>query len=396
MLHFLTAGESHGQILMGIIEGIPAGLEITESDINPELARRQIGYGRGGRMRIEKDSVEITCGVRWGKTIGGPVGLIIRNRDWLNWSDRMSPVPSLSGCVPPETRPRPGHADLAGIIKYSHSDIRNVLERASARETAMRVALGAVAKKFIGTFNIKVLSHVIGIGSVRAKLRNIFRFAQCKHFSPASIMDQAERSELRCADKKAEIKMKARIEEAKKKGDTVGGIFEIIVINVPPGLGSYSQWDRRMNARLACAVMSIQAIKGVEIGIGFDAARRFGSDVHDAIYYDEGGKKFYRKTNRAGGIEGGITNGENIVIRAAMKPIATLYSPLDSVDIVTKRPIKATVERSDICAVPAASVVGEAMVAIEIANAFLEKFGGDSMEEVKRNYHGYFEYLKRI
>lgn len=387
MLRFLTAGESHGQLLMGVIEGVPAGVELTSNDINKELFRRQVGYGRGGRMQIEKDSVEITCGVRWGKTLGSPVGLLIRNRDWVNWSDRMSIDPSLSGCVPPETRPRPGHADLSGIIKYFQSDIRNVLERASARETAMRVALGAVAKRIIEILDIKVVSHVIEIGGVKARLYGI---------SPDVIRDLAERSDLRCIDKKAEIKMKSRIKEAKKKGDTVGGIFEIIVTNIPPGLGSYSQWDRRINARLAYAVMSIQAIKGVEIGIGFESTRRFGSDVHDAIYYDEKRQRFYRKTNKAGGIEGGMTNGENIIVHAAMKPIATLYHPLDSVDIVTKKSFKASVERSDICAVPAASVVGEAMVAIEIANAILDKFGGDSIEETKRNYESYLEHVKKI
>jgi len=387
MLRFLTAGESHGQLLMGIIEGIPAGLELTCNEIDHELSRRQLGYGRGGRMRIEKDSVEITCGIRWGKTLGSPVGLLIRNRDWVNWSDRMSPDPSLSGCIPPETRPRPGHADLSGIIKYSHRDIRNVLERASARETAMRVAIGAVAKKIIGVFNVEVLSHIIEIGGVKAKLRSA---------SLDFLKKQAEKSELRCVDKKAELRMKEKIEEAKKRGDTVGGIFEVIVANVPSGLGSYSQWDRRMNARIAYAVMSIPAIKGVEIGIGFDAAGKFGSEVHDAIYYNEGEHNFYRKTNRAGGIEGGITNGENIIIRAAMKPIATLYQPLDSVDIITKKPFKASIERSDICAVPAASVVGEAMVATEIANAILEKFGSDSIDEIRRNFQGYLKYLKKI
>lgn len=387
MLRFLTAGESHGQLLMGIIEGIPSGLELTCNEIDHELFRRQLGYGRGGRMQIEKDSVEITCGVRWGKTLGSPVGLLIRNRDWVNWSDRMSPAPSLSGCIPPETRPRPGHADLSGIIKYSHRDIRNVLERASARETAMRVAIGAVAKKIMGVFNVEVLSHIIEIGGVKAKLRST---------SLDFLKKQAEKSELRCVDKKAELRMKDTIEEARKKGDTVGGIFEVIASNVPPGLGSYSQWDRRMNARIAYAVMSIPAIKGVEIGIGFDAARKFGSEVHDAIYYNEGKHNFYRKTNRAGGIEGGITNSENIIIRAAMKPIATLYQPLDSVDIITKKPFKASIERSDICAVPAASVVGEAVVATEIANAILEKFGGDSMDEIGRNFQGYLKYFKKI
>lgn len=385
MLRFLTAGESHGQLLMGIMDGIPAGLELLDEDINRDLSRRQVGYGRGGRMRIERDAVEITCGVRWGKTMGGPVGLIIRNRDWVNWSQKMSPDPSFSGSAEAETCPRPGHADLPGVIKYGHDDIRNVLERASARETAMRVALGAVARKLLGQFNIKIVSHVVEIGGVRARILKV---------PPDAIGELAEQSDLRCVDKKAEARMKVKIDEAKRNGDTLGGIFEIIVINPPPGLGSYSQWDKRLNARLAFAVMSIQAIKGVEIGIGFEGARRYGSKVHDPIYYDEKQREFYRKTNRAGGIEGGITNGENIVVRAAMKPIATLYSPLDSVDIVTRKPVRATVERSDICAVPAASVVGEAMVALEVANAFLEKFGGDSMKEIKKNYHSYMEHVK--
>ncbi len=387
MLRFLTAGESHGQLLIGVIDGIPSGLGLTAQDINPDLARRQIGYGRGGRMRIEKDTAEITCGVRWGKTLGSPLGLLIRNQDWVNWTDRMSPDPAMSDCIPPETKPRPGHADLCGIIKYAHNDVRNVLERASARETAVRVALGAVAKTFLRSFSVNILSHVTEIGGVRVKPRKM---------SLDVLSDRAEKSELRCADKKSEALMKKKIDEAKRKGDTVGGVFEVIAANVPPGLGSYAQWDRRMNARLAFAVMSIQAIKGVEIGIGFEAAGRFGSDVHDAICYDRSKHKFYRMTNRAGGIEGGITNGENIIVRAAMKPIATLYSPMDSVDIKTRKPFKATVERSDYCAVPAASVVGEAMVAVEIANAFLEKFGGDSMDEVQRNYQGYLDYLSRI
>ncbi|MCC6544471.1 MAG: chorismate synthase [Nitrospirae bacterium] len=387
MLRFLTAGESHGQLLMGIIEGLPSGLTITASDINSDLARRQIGYGRGGRMRIEKDTAEITCGVRWGKTLGSPIGLIIKNRDWANWTDKMSPDPSMSGVIPPETRPRPGHADLCGIIKYAHSDVRNVLERASARETAMRVALGAVARRFLHVFSIRIISHVTDIGGIKAKPGKL---------SLDRLSESVEKSELRCADKKAEEKMRKIIDEAKKKGDTVGGIFEIITTNVPAGIGSYSQWDKRINARLAYAVMSIQAIKGVEVGAGFDAAAIFGSDVHDAIYYDRSKHKFYRKTNRAGGIEGGMTNGEDIVVRAAMKPIATLYSPLDSVDIKSKKRFKATVERSDYCAVPAASVVGEAMVAVEIANAFLEKFGGDSMDEIQRNYQGYLDYISKI
>jgi len=387
MLRFLTAGESHGQLLMGIIEGIPAGLELVDEDINRDLSRRQKGYGRGGRMRIEADRVEIVCGVRWGKTLGGPIGLVIRNRDWVNWSDKMSPDPSFSNCVEAEVSPRPGHADLPGLIKYNHKDIRNVLERASARETAMRVALGAVAKKLLRQFNINIISHVIEIGGIKARPINL---------SPEEIRSLAEESELRCVDRDAEKGMKQEIDKARKNGDTLGGIFEIIVTNPPPGLGSYIQWDQRLNARLAFALMSIHAIKGVEIGLGFEVARKPGSQVHDPIYYDKEKKIFYRKTNRAGGIEGGITNGEDIILRAAMKPIATLYNPLDSVNVLTKEPVRATVERSDICAVPAASIVGEAMVALEMAKAFLEKFGGDSIEEVKRNYRSYMEYVKGV
>lgn len=387
MIRFLTAGESHGQLLMGIIEGIPSGLDLIAEDINKDLARRQIGYGRGGRMRIEKDTVEITCGVRWGKTLGSPVGLLIKNRDWINWSEKMSPDPLSAGCMNPETKPRPGHADLQGIIKYSHGDTRNVLERASARETAMRVALGAVAKKFLNIFGINILSHVVELGDIKIKPKDM---------STDEIMKKAEKSELRCIDKKAEVQMKKLIDNAKKKGDSVGGVFEVIITNAPVGLGSYSQWDKRMNARLAYSLMSIQAIKGVEVGLGFNSARMPGSEVHDPIYYDEKAERFYRKTNRAGGIEGGITNGENIILRAAMKPIATLYTPLESVDFKTKKPFKASIERSDICAVPAASVVGEAMTAIEMANAILEKFGGDSAEEVKRNYMAYMECVKKI
>ncbi|MBI5192553.1 MAG: chorismate synthase [Nitrospirae bacterium] len=387
MIRFLTAGESHGQLLMGIIEGIPSGLDLTADDINKDLSRRQMGYGRGGRMRIEKDSVEITCGVRWGKTLGSPVGLLIKNRDWVNWSEKMSPDPTSAGSMNAETKPRPGHADLQGIIKYSHSDTRNVLERASARETAMRVAIGGVAKKFLNLFGIDIISHVVELGNIKIKPKDL---------PPNAIMKIAESSELRCIDKKAETQMKKLIDNARKKGDSVGGIFEVIITNPPVGLGSYSQWDKRINARLAYSLMSIQAIKGVEVGLGFDSARTPGSEVHDPIYYDKKAERFYRKTNRAGGIEGGITNGENIILRAAMKPIATLYAPLESVDIKTKKPFKASIERSDICAVPAASVVGEAMTAIEMANAILEKFGGDSVEEVKRNYLAYMEYVKKV
>ncbi len=391
MLRFLTAGESHGPVLISILEGVPAGLELSREDIDRDLARRQTGYGRGGRMRIEKDRVEIISGVRWGKTLGSPVGLQIRNLDWKNWTEKMSPDLALEGCVPPMTRPRPGHADLAGALKYGHRDLRHVLERASARETAARVAAGAVAKKILLSFGIRIGSHVTAIGGVRAK-----RFPMEKYRDPRlfdGLMARAEGSELRCGDPVAEKKMRDRIKTAKKQGDSLGGVFEVVVVGVPVGLGSYTQWDRRLTARLARAVMSIQAIKGVEVGLGFEGAARPGSRVHDSIYYDLDARRFYRKTNRAGGLEGGMTNGEPVVVRGAMKPIATLYTPLPSVDIESKKPFEASVERSDICAVPAAGVVGEAMVALELADAFLEKFGGNGMEEVRRNYQGYLDSL---
>ena len=392
MLRFLTAGESHGPLLMGILEGVPAGLEILKEDVNRDLSRRQKGYGRGGRMRIEKDEVEIVSGVRWGKSMGGPVGLIVRNRDWENWTEKMSPDPGFAGIAPPMTRPRPGHADLTGVLKYGHRDIRQVLERASARETAARVALGAVAKKFLLFFDIQIGGHVVGIGGVKARKLSLRELQKPDGFG--KWMEVSEGSELRCCDPTAEQKMREKIKEAKHRGDSLGGVFEIIAIRVPVGLGSYSQWDKRLNARLARALMSIQAIKGVEVGLGFEGAAKFGSQVHDPIYYDSTGKRYFRKSNRAGGIEGGISNGAPIIVRAAMKPIATLYKPLRSVDILTKEPFEASVERSDVCAVPAASVVGEAMVALELANAFLEKFGGDSMDEIQRNYRGYLHSLR--
>jgi len=389
-MRYLTGGESHGQLLVGILEGVPAGLSISEEIINRDLARRQSGYGRGGRMKIEKDQVEIVSGVRKGISLGSPIGMIIRNRDWASWQEVMAVKGEGVGSV--VTRPRPGHADLPGAIKYAHNDIRNVLERASARETAMRVAVGAIAKLLLGEFGIGVISHVVEIGGVRARHEDIPR---------TRLFRKAEKSQLRCADQTAEIEMIKKIDSAKEKGDTVGGIFEIIATNPPIGLGSYAQWDRRLGARLAMSIMSIQAIKGVEIGTGFEAARLPGSKVHDEIYCkklkDKSSKikgEFYRKTNNAGGIEGGITNGEDIVIRGAMKPIATLYKPLRSVDIITKRRFEASIERSDICAVPAASVIGEAVVALELAVAMQEKFGGDSIREMKRNYEAHLEYVK--
>jgi len=384
MLRYLNAGESHGKSLLAVLEGVPAGLPLTPDLVNQDLARRQKGYGRGGRMRLEEDRVEFVCGVRKGQTLGNPIGLMIANKDWENWKEVMAVEP---GPVPADkvvTRPRPGHADLVGAIKYAHRDIRNVLEKASARETAIRVAVGGVAKALLAQFGMRVLSYTTEIGGVVAR--------RCE--DPLVAFEQAEASDVRSPDPDAGTRMIERIRTAKHRGDTLGGIFEVVVTKPPIGLGSYSQWDRRLGARLAMAVMSIQAMKGVEIGMGFDAARRFGSEVHDDIYYEQGGKGFIRKTNNAGGLEGGITNGEPIVLRVAMKPISTLYSPKKSVDIETKQPFDATVERSDICTVPAAGVVGEAVVAFEIANAMIDKFGGDSLEEMKRNYHAYQEYVK--
>ena len=384
MLRYLNAGESHGQCLMAVLEGVPAGLPLTAEEVNHDLARRQGGYGRGGRMRIEKDQIEFTCGVRKGKTLGNPLGLLIRNKDWENWKDIMAVEPGLPPTEGVVTRPRPGHADLVGAIKYGHRDIRNVLEKASARETAIRVAVGAVGKALLGQFGMKVVSYTMEIGRVAAQIP----------VDPLEAYAKAEESQVRCWDQLAGEKMIEEIRSAKHKGDSLGGVFEVVVTNPPIGLGSYAQWDRRLSARLAMAAMSIQAMKGVEIGMGFESARRFGSEVHDDIYPDQSETGFLRKTNNAGGLEGGITNGQSIVLRVAMKPIATLYKPKQSVDIQTKQPFEATVERSDICTVPAAGVVGEAVIAYEMANAMLEKFAGDSLEEMKRNFDSYQDYVK--
>ncbi len=383
MLRYLTAGESHGEVLTGIIEGMPAGLLIRISDIDNDLARRQGGYGRGGRMKIEKDSVRIVSGVRWGRTLGSPISLIIRNRDWDNWRSQMSPDAAFLNSANPVTRPRPGHADLAGMLKYGTDDIRNILERSSARETAMRVAVGSVAKRLLDEFDIAVVSHVVSIGGV---------YAKGDRMSAREIRKRAEASELRCADTQSEKRMKHRIDEAMRAGDSLGGVCEVIVSGVPVGLGSHVHWDRKLDGRLAGALMSIQAMKGVEIGSGFGTANLPGSRVHDEIFWGPKGG-FFRKTNHAGGIEGGMSNGEDITLRVAMKPIPTLMKPLRSVDVATKRPSKAGVERSDVCAVPAAAVVAEAVTAFEIAAAMVEKFGGDSMDEMKRNFEQYLKYL---
>jgi chorismate synthase len=421
-VRFLTAGESHGKGLIGILEGIPSGLSLSSEDIDIELKRRQAGYGRGGRMKIESDHAEIISGVRWGKTIGSPISLLIENRDWKNWQEGMSSEEKLAGSIPPVTRPRPGHADLAGALKYGHKDIRNILERSSARETAMRVAIGAIAKKFLSEFGINIGSHVIQIGGIKAEVKKI-RGSEDKEVLTSqplnlltSLFQKAEESPVRCPDDKASKKMMELIDTAVKNGDTLGGVFEVFITGVPVGLGSHIQWDKRLDGRLAQAIMSIQAIKGVEIGAGFKMSEKFGSEVMDEIFYtaQKSGRAeeqkaselpsfrtselygFYRKTNNAGGIEGGMTNGMPIVIRAAMKPIPTLRKSLRSVDITTKEPFEAAYERSDTCAVPAASVIGEAMTALIIADAFLEKFGGDSVDETKRNVAGYREYLKKF
>jgi chorismate synthase len=388
MFRYLTAGESHGPRLTAIVEGLPSGVEITAEAINRDLARRQQGYGRGGRMKIETDTVEILSGVRWGESLGSPLTLSVINRDWQNWQEKMSAESIHRDDSQRVTRARPGHADLAGSIKYNHRDVRNILERSSARETAVRVAVGGVAKCLLSHFGIAVHGFVTqlgGIGTTRPRL------------PLAELVDLAARSELFTYDTAVEGDMKAHIDAMKAAGDSVGGVVEVIASGVPVGLGSHVQWDRKLDARLAMALMSIQAIKGVEIGAGFAAAAAPGSRVHDEIGYTPAGGEhsgFHRFTNNAGGIEGGISNGEEIVVRAAMKPIPTLYKPLKTVDLETKEVVEAAVERSDVCAVPAASVVAEAVVAIELAAAFLEKFGGDSLAEVRRNFDGYLAQVK--
>ncbi|MBR6342293.1 MAG: chorismate synthase [Selenomonadaceae bacterium] len=369
-MRFLTAGESHGPCLTAILEGIPAGLRLRKDAIDRDLVRRQQGYGRGGRMRIERDQAEILSGVRFGETLGGPITLSVRNRDWENWTDRMAVFGEPSG--EKVTAARPGHADLAGLQKYARQDVRDILERSSARETTMRVAVGAVCKEFLRACGVEVVSHVTAIGGAAVDEAKLDR----------SAIGTAENgSELNCYDAMAEEEMKKRIRAAKEKGDTLGGVFEVMVRNVPVGLGSHIQWDRRLDARLAGAMMSIQAIKGVEIGAGFRCAELPGSQIHDEMYLDGEGR-VYRKTNRAGGLEGGMSNGEEILIRAAMKPIPTLMQPLHSIDVESKQEVLACKERSDTCAVSAASVVGEAMTAFVMAQAMVEKFGGDSMRDV--------------
>ncbi|HWR08172.1 chorismate synthase [Sporomusa sp.] len=384
MLRFITAGESHGPALTTVIEGLPAGVPIDIELINRDLSRRQKGFGRGGRMLIEQDKVEITSGVRFGQTLGSPVTLVIHNRDWANWQDRMAPAGP--PCGQTVSAPRPGHADLTGVLKYDRQDVRDILERASARETAARVAVGALVKQLLAAAGIQIIAHVTNIGGVNAP---------AVHREFKELQAGVLASELGCLDTNAEAAMKAAILAAKNDGDSLGGIFEVLALGVLPGLGSHVQWDRRLDTKLAAALMSIQAIKGVEIGVGFAYANLPGSKAHDEIYYDVA-RGYYRQTNNAGGIEGGMSNGEPIVLRAVMKPIPTLMTPLASVDIASKAPIQANTERSDVCAVTAAAVVGEAMAAIVLTEVLLEKFGNDNLADLLSAIRHYRQRLNGI
>lgn len=380
-MRFLSSGESHGKGLMGIIEGFPANVEISIEEINKELKRRQLGYGRGNRMKIENDKVQVYSGIRFGKTLGSPIGFIINNKDWDNWKLKMAQNNIVYDEEIIITKPRPGHADLAGTIKYRQKDVRNILERASARETATRTVSGAMAKQLLKIFNIEIKSHVISIGNIG------------DNKTPTSIEDWLEimNSELSVLDKESEIQMKESIDKARENGDTLGGVVEIIVNNLPVGLGSHVYFDRKIDGKIAKEVMSIQSVKGIEIGNAFENTTRPGSEVHDQILYNG---KYCRETNNAGGIEGGMTNGEPIIIKAAIKPIPTLMNPLKSIDMNTKNSISTIKERSDICVVPAAGVIIENVIAWTIACEIIEKFGSDSIEEIKDNYNAYLEYVK--
>ena len=400
MLRYMTSGESHGPQLTAIVTGFPAGVPVRAEAINAQLKRRQGGYGRGGRMTIETDTARLVSGVRHGASLGSPITLVVENRDWKNWTEVMTPDPlegpSAATARKAITRPRPGHADLGGCQKFAHRDARNILERASARATATQVAVGALCRALLAEFGIRVLSHVTELCGIKAPLP--------AGLSYADLAARAEASELRVADPSVEPAMKALIDDCKADGDTAGGVFEVIVTGLPSGLGNVMNWDEKLDAKIGQVMMGMQAIKGVEIGMGFEAARRRGSEVHDAIYHSadpaalpdghgpSGG--FYRPTNRAGGLEGGMTNGEPLVVRAAMKPIATLMRPIASVDLITREPYEAGKERSDVCALPAAAVIGEALVAYAVTWAFLEKFGGDSLAEIRRNYEGYVASLE--
>jgi chorismate synthase len=388
MLRFETAGESHGECLVATINGLPAGIPISLEAVNRELWRRQQGYGRGGRMKIETDRAEIVAGVRHSRTIGSPVAILIRNQDWQNWTEAL-PVEDIAGGEDqrkPVTRPRPGHADLAGAIKYNFHDARYILERASARETTARVAVGAMAKALLGEFGIRVLSHAIAVGPVRLE-----RAVEWDELVELSGRDEVL---LGCVDAATELRMKEVVDLAYRTGDTVGGVFEVVAHGVPVGLGSHVTWDSRLDGRLAQAIVSMQAVKGVEVGFAAEGAASMGSTVQDTIHYDREGRRFTRGANRAGGLEGGMTNGQDLLVRGMLKPISTLRRPLESVDLVTREAAPAAYERSDVCVVPAAGVIGEAMVAIVLAQAFLEKFGGDSLTETRRNFDGYREQVR--
>ncbi|MGY3764936.1 chorismate synthase [Vagococcus vulneris] len=386
-MRFLTAGESHGPELTTIIDGLPAGIPLSVEDINIELKRRQGGYGRGGRMLIETDTVEVTSGLRHGKTLGSPLTLVVKNDDFKNWATVMGiePVSDREKKKRRLSKPRPGHADLVGGIKYEHDDLRNVLERSSARETTMRVAVGAVCKKLLSELAINIAGHVLEIGGVRGEIPETMTVAEIK--------ERAEASAVRCVDPQIEETMKEKIDATRKEGNTIGGVVEVVVGGVPVGLGSHTQWDTKLDGKIAQAIVSINAFKGVEFGVGFEAARLPGSEVMDEILWSEV-DGYTRKTNHLGGFEGGMTNGMPIVVRGVMKPIPTLYKPLMSVDIDTKEPYKASVERSDSSAVPAACVVAEAMVAIEVAKAVLDKFSADSFKQVKKSVDNYREYTR--
>ncbi len=392
-LSFTTSGESHGRGLTGIIDGIPANLSISAEYINNQLARRQKGYGRGGRMKIESDTVEIMSGIRWGKTMGSPIALFIKNRDWINWEKAMSSDSAFKDSIEPVTKPRPGHADLPGIIKYNQGDIRNILERSSARETAMRVALGSIARRFLEDFNIFIGSFVTSVGNINLDIDT----SRLNEDDLIELHKGADVSELRCPDKGVTEKMKHLIDTAKEEGYSLGGRFTTFATGLPVGLGSHIQWNRRLDARLAYAFMGIQAIKAVEIGDGVAISEKPGIEVLDEILPPEKGKTLFdvrRTTNHAGGIEGGMTNSMPVIVKATMKPIPTQRKSLKSIDINTGEPVEAAYERSDVCAIAAASVIGEAMMALVIADAFLEKFGGDSMEEVQRNYSSYIDSIR--
>ncbi|MEJ5368720.1 MAG: chorismate synthase [Bryobacteraceae bacterium] len=390
MFRFETAGESHGECLVATLTGLPAGVPVSVAAVNRELWRRQQGYGRGGRMKIETDTAEIVSGVRHSQTTGAPVAVIIRNRDWKSWTEAL-PVessPETEGKQKPLKRPRPGHADLAGAIKYNYHDARYILERASARETTARVALGALAKQYLAQFGIEVLSHVIQVGT--ARLERPVQWEELKALA------QRDEVLLNCVDPEAEARMKAVVDEAYRTGDTVGGVFEVRAHGVPVGLGSHITWDSRLDGKLAQAILSIQAVKGVMIGEAELAAEEFGSKVQDTIHYDREERRFTRGANQAGGLEGGITNGQDVVVRGYLKPISTLRRPLESVDLDTREPALAAYERSDVCVVPAAGVIGEAMVALVLAGAMVEKFGGDSLAEARRNFDGYIQQVREF